>query len=92
MIPKDLENPALKQQILVAKMNKDGSIKIMTLPNVGYMHIQTIQEANGNKRPSLSPIKAMPSIFIESHSKRRHHLLICQQQYLPLHQLHNHSN
>lgn len=50
VIPQDLENPSMQNRILIAKMNKDGSIKIMTLPNLGYLRVQTIQENNGNKR------------------------------------------
>lgn len=44
----DLRDSAANQKILLAKMQKNGTIKIYTLRNVGYVGIQAMTDSNGN--------------------------------------------
>jgi hypothetical protein len=44
---KDLQDPYAFRKLLFAKMNKDGSIKVYTLSNLGYDNIQVIQNPKG---------------------------------------------
>lgn len=44
----DLQNPEMVKKLLFGKVMKDGTIKVYTLPNLGYAAVQPTQNPDGS--------------------------------------------